>query len=298
MANLNAIFESNGLQGVIPYAFGMKGQGYNFLCQKILEGTPFWMITSHDTGMPYFFADENRVMFGLFSTQERASCKCDELARDNFITIPVFIESGGWTAQLIKRYRDLGVTHLVLDDSALVKIEDLVPSATYDGMLNLHTPLRNARLNSALYCFAQFSAAGIENNALVAYFWQIIKDSHLYAPRRPLRTLNPGESFTELNSDFHYVTLDDGLQAVLCFTDMEFLNIYADAAELMPEEYLVSATPGYSDWSKFLRDRPGMAMILNIGAGDFLFTEEIIRGYELALLKQRAQDANGIATYF
>ena len=92
MANLKAIYDANGLQGIIPYALGMHGQGYQFLCQKLMEGEPFWVIAASDTGMPYVFAVNDQVMFGLFSTEQQASFKCDELARDNFMTTPVLIE--------------------------------------------------------------------------------------------------------------------------------------------------------------------------------------------------------------
>lgn len=291
MANLQAIYDANGLQGIIPYALGMRGQGYQFLCQKLMEGVPFWVIAAEDTGMPYVFAVDDRVMFGLFSTQEQASFKCDELAMDNFITTPVYIDPEDWAQQLLKRYRDLGATHLLLDNSALVKISDVAPIASYNGILNPQTPLRNALLNPALYCLAQFSAAGITNNALVAYFWEVMKDSRLYAPKRPTRQLNPGEALTDENSDFHYITLEDGQQAVLCFTDGEFVNIYAEAAGLSSEECSVAATPGYLEWKGFLDQNPGMAMVLNAGAGDFLFTQDIIKEYELAVLNQNASSA-------
>jgi len=291
MANLQAIFDANGLQGIVPYAFGMKGQGYQFLCQKLMEGIPFWVITAEDTGMPYVFAVDDRVMFGLFSTQAQAASKCDELAMSNFVTVPVYIDPQGWAQRLLKRYRDLGATHLLLDDSALVKISDIAPMASYDGIINPQTPLRNARLNAALYCLAQFSAAGIENNALVAYFWEVMKNSRLYAPKRPTRQLQPGEALTDQNSDFHYIILEDGKKAVLCFTDGEFVNIYAEVAELPSEDCSVASTPGHTDWKGFLDHNPGMGMVLNAGAGDFLFTQEIIREYELAVLNQSASDA-------
>lgn len=291
MADLNAIYKDNGLQGIIPYAFGMKGQGYQFLCQKLMEGIKFWVITSPDTGMPYVFAVQDRVMFGLFSTPEQATSKCDELAMDNFITSAVELDTAGWAQQLLKRYRDLGATHLLLDDSVLVKMSDIAPTATYDGILNSQTPLRNSKLNPALYCLAQFSAAGIENDALVAYFWNLMKESRLYVPKRPTRQLQPGEALTDQNSDFHYITLEDGQKAVLCFTDADFVSIYAEAAESPPEECSVAATPTYTDWKGFIDQSNGMAMVLNAGAGDFLFTQEMIRDYEVILLTQAASDA-------
>lgn len=298
MANLKAIYDANGLQGIIPYALGMHGQGYQFLCQKLMEGEPFWVIAASDTGMPYVFAVNDQVLFGLFSTEQQASFKCDELARDNFMTTPVLIEPTDWAPVLFKRYRDLGATHLSLDDSALVRITDVAPAATYNGILNQQTPLRNALLNPALYCFAQFSAAGIENDALAAYFWNVLKDSRLYAPKKPIRQLQPGEALTDENSDFHYTTLEDGTIAVLCFTDAGFVDIYAKAAGLAAGDCSVAATPTYKDWKGFIDANPGMAMVLNAGAGDFVFTQEDIKAMDMIVLNQSASQAHNSSEFY
>lgn len=173
----------------------------------------------------------------------------------------------------------------------------MAPAATYNGILNQQTPLRNALLNPALYCFAQFSAAGIENDALAAYFWNVLKDSQLYAPKKPTRQLQVGETLTDENSDFHYMTLDDGTTAVLCFTDGGFVDIYAEAAGLSAEDCSVAATPTYKDWKGFLDANPGMAMVLNAGAGDFLFTQDDIKSLEMTALNQSASHAHTLTDF-
>lgn len=80
MANLQSIFNESGLQGIIPYGFDLDGPGYRFLCDKLKEGISFYVVADPETGLPYYFADSNHVYFNLYSTEEMAAAKCDEIA--------------------------------------------------------------------------------------------------------------------------------------------------------------------------------------------------------------------------
>ena len=48
--------------------------------------------------------------------------------------------SPGWVDALWRRYRDLGATHVRLDDAVWVAIKDLASSATYEGIISFETP--------------------------------------------------------------------------------------------------------------------------------------------------------------
>lgn len=291
MADLNSLFQDSGLEGILPYAFGMTGQGYQFLCEKMKEGVPFWIIVSDSNHMPFVFAEEEKTYFGLYSNEESAVQKCDELAINKFYTTAVMLETEGWTDRLWRRYRDLGATHMLFNDSVWVDIRDLAPVATYDGMLNSTTPLRNAQLNAALYCIEQYLLSGICPESLKAYFWEVFKSSIFYVPVKPIHALASGQALTRSNTQTHIVEFEDGQKSFLGFTDGEFLNIYAEANGLPPEEYTAAFTPTYQDLRDYMNQNPGVGFLLNPGAGDFLFTWDVFQDFELASLNQAALDA-------
>lgn len=290
MANLDALFNDNGLQAIIPYAVGAAAQGYKFLCQKLRDGVSFWIIVSSDSKMPFFSAVKEKVYFSLYSTSEQANFKCAELAMANYFTEPVMIDSIGWSTRLWKRYRDLGATYLQMDDAVWINMLDLTPAATYNGILNGQTPLRNDQLNPAIYCLLQAQSAGEDCSALSAYFWRTFKESRLYAPMRPIRSLNPGESLTINDCDYHYAALQNDCKALLCFTDADFLTIYAESLELSPEEYTVVVTPGYDEIRSFIHLHPDIQLLINIGAGNMILNETIISEFEMIELNQSATD--------
>lgn len=72
MANLTLLFNEHGLGGIIPYAFGMSGSEYQFLCDKLKAGEPFSIVVSKETGMPFFFVEEGKVYFSLYQTCRKA----------------------------------------------------------------------------------------------------------------------------------------------------------------------------------------------------------------------------------
>lgn len=292
MADLNALFEDCGLQGILPYAFGMTGQGYQYLCQKMKEGIPFWIVISESNQMPFVFAVEEKTYFALYSDEELAIRKCDELAMNKFYTKAIQLDPAGWSDQLWRRYRDLGATHMLFDDRVWIDIKDLAPTATYDGMLNSSTPLRNSQLNAALYCIEQYLLAGACQDSLKAYFWQVFKSCIFYVPVKPIRPLSSGEALTPDNAQTHIITLDNGQSAFLGFTDGDFLIIYAQANGLSPEEFTAAYTPSYQDIRDYMNQNPELGFLLNPEAGDYLFTWDIFEDFELASLNQAALEAS------
>lgn len=292
MADLHTLYQESGLQGILPYAFGMTGQGYQFLCDKMKEGISFWIIVSDSNQMPFVFAENERTYFSLYSDEEMANHRCDELAMSKFYTRVVQLDSAGWTDRLWRRYRDLGATHMLFNDSIWVDIRDLAPIATYDGMLNSTTPLRNAQLNAALYCIEQYLLAGVCPDSLKAYFWRVFKSSIFYVPVKPIQQLSSGQTLTPENAQTHIITFDDGQRAFLGFTDGEFLNIYAETNGLSPEEYTAAYTPTYQDIRDYMNQNPDLGFLINSEAGDFLFTWDVFEDFELASLNHAALEAS------
>lgn len=288
MANLNSIFKESGLQGIIPYGFDLDGPGYRFLCDKLKEGISFYILADSDTGLPYYFVDHQHVYFNIYSTEEAASLKCDEIAMSKHYAVPAYLETSGWADALWKRYRDLGATHVRLDDAVWAGMGDLAPAATYEGIISFKTPLRNPTLNSIMYCYRQDCMAENCTNAMAALFWETFKKSTFYAPLRPTRKLCPGESLNASNSDFHYTELDDGRKAFLLFTDNEFKLIYGTAAKLQPEEYKVVNVFNYDEIQEFFADVPGLCAVINAGCGGLSITPESIEEYESIALNQAA----------
>ena len=60
----------------------------------------------------------------------------------------------------------------------------------------------------------------------------------------------------------------------------------------------MAATPTYKDWKGFLDANPGMAMVLNAGAGDFVFTQEDIKAMDMIVLNQSASHAHNSGEFY
>lgn len=293
MADLNHIFEESGLEGIIPYAFGLRGKGYDFLRNKLLSGTPFWAVLCNASNVPFFFTDEDKVYFSIYTSEELTSQKCDELAMNNLYCTPSYVEIGARAPEMMKRYRDLGINYLFVNDSVWVAISDLAPAATYDGMLTPQTPLRNAALNAALYTTIQYVAAEISCDALLAYFWDIFLKSHVIVPVFPNEDLLPSQALTPENTTPHLLETEDGKRYLAAFTDPEFLAIYAEENGFEQRDYTAVFTPTYADLREYLDVNPDVSgFIINNGRGDFLVDDEIVKEFELIALNENAKGGN------
>lgn len=107
---------------------------------------------------------------------------------------------------------------------------------------------------------------------------------------RPTRPLKAGESLTAENSDFHYVPLESGQNAVACFTDADFVAIYAKTMGLSAEEYTVVASPGYVDLRAFMDAHSDLAVVMNLCAGNMVLDQVAFSEYEMIELNQAAQE--------
>ena len=295
MANFKAIYEESGLLGIIPYAFNMTGQGYNFLCDKLKNGEAFWIIYSEENNVPFISVDDvtNYVYFNLFSSSEQAEKLTLQLAANDFHTKVIKIDAAATDSatNLWLQYRDLGITHLKFDDAIWVNIDDLAPKATYDGMLNPKLPIRNAQLNAALYYMLQFIDANIQFNESVAYFWRCFQNSHLYVPIYPRVALKQGETLKNDNIEYHHVTDSNGRTSILAFTDNHFLNAYVQQENLKSEYYTAAYTPDFVHLKTFLEENKEISITLNHYYGDLLLTLELLNEMESITLNQAASTA-------
>ena len=275
----------------------MDGPGYRFLCDKLKDGIIFYIIADLETGLPYHFINQERIFFTIYSDYEAAMAKCDELALNKRYAIPTHLETTGWAEQLWKRYRDLGVTYILLDNSVWVSISDLTATATYEGILSFNTPLRNPTLNAIMYCaimycYRQDVIADSCTYAMAALFWEALKNSKFYAPLRPSRALRPRETLNGNNFNMHYISLQDGRKAFLLFTDNEFKSIYTGNTNLKFEEHKVVNLFAYDDIFQLIFSERRLCAVINAYCGGFCITPESIEEFESISLNQSALQNN------
>lgn len=294
MADFKAIFEESGLLGIVPYAFNMNGKGYDFLCDKLKKGEAFWAVYADKTNVPFISVDgENGyVYFSLFSSPEQAEQFTLQLGANDFRTTAIKIDAGDNAQNVWLQYRDLGITHLRFDEAIWINIEDLAPKATYDGMLNAKLPIRNAKLNAALYYMLQFIDADIRFDEGIAYFWRLFQESIIYVPVHPQTALKQGEALKEDNMDYHYMTTPDGSNSILAFTDQHFLEAYAQQKALKPEEYTAAYTPDFSHLKQFMEENPKLSVVLNPYYGGFILSLKLFSEIETITLNQAAVNAS------
>lgn len=297
MADLSALYKDNGLPGILPYAFGMQGTGYRFLCERLREGESFYLIVSPYNNMPWYFPRDNKVMFCLYTDPQYAEQQCDLLAREKLRAAAIPMDLTGVAGQVWKRYRDLGCTHLLIDDSVYVAMSDLVSPASYDGFINAKAPLRNERLNAALYTLLQYEDNDLDHQALQGYFWDVFRQSRLYVPIKPLRQLHTGELLTTDNSDYHFIDLENGSRGLLAFTDGYFLQMFADMEGLTPDQYTANVVCTYESLLEYMQAYPEQCVVLNCGMGNFVLDLENIEKFDTLSLNSAAQNAADANTY-
>lgn len=284
MANLKTIFEENGIAGIIPYAFSSEEPGYQFLCDKLKEPIPFYILVRADICFPFYCYEEDgeRMYFSIFTDKERALETCDGLALESFNVQPFYLEnpaSDVWTM-----YREYGITHIRVDNFVYVQIEDLAPPCTYEGILNDQTPLRNPSFNEALYVMLQYESAGFDATALQAVFWEKLNDSTFYVPRKMTRKLESGETVNDSNSDFHFLEIE-GQKYLLVFSGDLFLRFYASAFKIPPEDSKLVYTTNLQDLMIYMNNHPDTQVIINPVMGDVIINTETLEELEGAYIR-------------
>lgn len=297
LADLNSLYQSNGLQGILPYSFGMQGSGYRFLCDKLREGEVLYLTVSPFNNMPWFFPKDDRVLFHLYTDPLLAEQQCDLLAREKLQSAVINLDLTGIADHVWRRYRDLGATHLLIDDSIYVAMSDLTPPASYDGFINPKAPLRNDRLNAALYTLLQYENNDLSHPALKGYFWDVFKQSRLYIPLKPLRQLQPGEILTADNSAYHYADFEGGMRGLLVFTDAYFVELYANLEGLTPDQYTANVVCTYDTLLEYMLDNRDEGVILNYGAGNFPLDLDSVDEFDSLALTAAAQNAADVSSY-
>lgn len=284
MANLKTIFEEDGIAGIIPYAFGPEEPGYQFLCGKLKDPIPFYILVRADICFPFYQYEEDgeKMYFSVFTDKERALETCDQLALESFNVQPFYLENPApdvWTM-----YREYGITHIRVDNFVYVQIEDLAPPCTYEGILNNKTPLRNPSFNEALYVMLQYESAGFNVDALQAVFWERLNDSTFYVPRRMTRKLKSGEAVNDSNSDFHFLDIE-GQRYLPVFSGDLFLQFYAAGFEIPPEDSKLVFTTNLPDLMVYMKNHPDTQVIINPVMGDVVINHETLEELEGAYIR-------------
>lgn len=279
MADFNSLYKEEGLRGIIPYAFGLAGAGYQFLCEKLKEGVPFWVMVSTLTKIPFYEYDfdEERLYFKLYTDEK--------LAKAGPYMEAVLLDEPQLAMEIWKRYRDLGISHLKLDDYVWVSITDLVAPASYDGFLSNNAPLRNAALNAELYYTMQYYFADYSCDELLGRLWRTLKESQFYVLVKPIKKLRPGQALTKDNMDVHRLNLDDGKVGFAVFTDWQFVVGYAASLGLPAEEYSAAYTPGLQDLLDYMWENPENPAVFNYLYGSFEFDLDAF-----AMLEEKAAE--------
>lgn len=284
MANLKTIFEEDGIAGVIPYAFSPEEPGYQFLCGKLKEPVPFYILVRSDMCFPFYRYEEDgeKMYFSIFTNKEQALDTCSQLALESFNVQMFYLENPSpdvWTM-----YREYGITHIRVDNFIYIKIEDLAPPCTYEGILNNNTPLRNPSFNEALYVLLQYESAGFNVDALKAGFWECLNNSTFYVPRRMTRKLESGEAVNDSNSDFHFLDIE-GQKYLPVFSGDLFLHFYAAAYDVPPEDSKVVYTTNLSDLIEYMQDHPDTQVVINPAMGDAVINKEVLDDLEGANIR-------------
>lgn len=290
MADLNTLYNESGLAGILPYSFGMTGKGYKYLCEKLLNGETLWIVNCTNTTMPLIKIIEEKVCTPIFTNEMSAYYFCNQAAADKINAAPVAVDFGQNAKDIFKRFRDLGIEYLRMDDSVWVDIGDVAPKATYDGFLSINAPLRNAELNATLYYTMQNMRAGIPCDPLISLLWDTLNSAIFLAPIRPKENLTAGAIVDESNTELHIIIDDNGTKYLLIFTDPDFLLMYAAEAGLDHSQYAACYNPSFQTVYDYMKENPDTNVLINYSCGDIVLTLDFLQDIETIALNEHAAE--------
>lgn len=170
MADLNAIYQEFGLTGLIPHALRQGTRAYQLLIEKIRGGDRLFYLESH-LSMPFVIVKDQTYQTFIFTNEELAGAKREELKANRYDTIMREIPAGEGRPALLRSFYDDGITHLCLDEAVSIPLRGLVPDLPrYDGYPSENHMLRNAALNGATAYYTQFVLAEM-NNPVAEKHW-------------------------------------------------------------------------------------------------------------------------------
>lgn len=170
MADLNAIYQEFGLTGLIPHALRQGTRAYQILLEKIKDGDKLFYLESF-LSMPFIIVKDQTYQTFIFTNEELAGAKREELKTARYDTIMREIPAGKERSILLRSFYDDGVTHLCLDEAMSIPLRGLVPDLPrYDGYPSENHMLRNAALNGATAYYTQFVWAQM-NNPVAENHW-------------------------------------------------------------------------------------------------------------------------------
>lgn len=170
MADLNAIYQEFGLTGLIPHALRQGTRAYQMLLEKIKSGDKLFYLESY-LSMPFIIVKDQDYQTFIFTNEELAGVKREQLKIDRYDTIMREIPAGEERTVLLRSFYDDGITHLCLDEAVSIPLRGLVSDLPrYDGYPSENHMLRNAALNGATAYYTQFVWAQM-NNPVAEKHW-------------------------------------------------------------------------------------------------------------------------------
>lgn len=163
MADLYRIFSDEGLAGLLPYATNPNSHGYHILIDKIRAGIPLSFIRTQMEA-PHLVVKNGTYQALFYTTPEKAQEQADNLLAQGYKpTIEDLPDGHGRQGAFLWLF-DHGPTHILLDDTISVPIDDLADDVPdYDGQPTEEHMLRNRALNGATFYYLQQAAAGLGN---------------------------------------------------------------------------------------------------------------------------------------
>lgn len=246
MADLYAIYQEQGLGGLIPHALKDTSHGYRILLDKIKAGNPLYFIrTQMET--PHIVVKDGHYQTLFYTSATLADRQAQDLKAAGYNPEVEDLPDGAARKEALLWLFDHGPTSILLDDSLSIPISALVPEVPdYDGRPNEEHMLRNRALNGATFYFLQQAAAGYGN---------------MEAERQWAKAMYNGEliAAVENSVERNYPSLSVKVK------DKDALLVYSDWRqvgfdfETLPAGVIVN----YNNLRQILEENPNVVLLLN-----------------------------------
>ena len=246
MADLYAIYNEQGLEGLVPYALNENSHGYRILIDKIKSGVPLFCIRTQ-MNTPHIIVKDGLYQALFFTTEERAEMQAEELRRAGYRPEIEELPDGTARTEAFLWLYDHGPSSIMIDGSLSVPIRTITPDVPdYDGRPNEEHMLRNRMLNAATFYFLQQAAAGYGNMEAERQWAKAMYNGELIAAVEN----SPQKNYPSLS------VRDKDRDALLLYTDWRQVGADFDT---LPAGLIVN----YDDMRQILAENKNVVFLLN-----------------------------------
>ena len=162
MANLDAIYQELGLDGIIPHASRQGSKAHMMILDKIKQDDELFFLQTQFT-IPFITVHQNMYHMMAYTTEQEATATAQrDIQQRQILSVePVPTEESRKT--FFQAAFDSGIQALHINDSLSIPISQLYTVPNYDGQPNENFMLRNSTLNGATYYYTQFACAQMSN---------------------------------------------------------------------------------------------------------------------------------------